>query len=769
MRFVKWLGQQHLFVRLMIPYFFFMLFALCLGGLFYKLTYDVVKAEVTKNNMQLLEQVKETMDIRLSEINTIALQLLSDPMVQSFQRVTNPFSSTTTYKVLETQKNLYSYNTSNNFVLDYYLLFKNSNLALSSKSTYELPSFYRHVLSNPGTDYETWRSDLFSNYRNREVMASGLTEYQGKPYEMLTYVQSLGYPNYIQGALVLLVDNRKLKSLLAGLDISDGGWVSIIDHEGRIVSTLSGGGTAPAAADLSLYPSSSGIIEASAKTDQMMVTYTKSSYNNWSYVVAQPPHVVLGKVISIKKITFAVVLVFLLSGVLLAYLFAARSGKPLVRILSTLAEGAGSNGPRRRPKDMYGFIQNSLSTLIDSNVALQSEIDRQAPLLWETFYERLLKGEFLHLNEINTLLEHQHIEIKGGGYAIGILHFRSGVSGVSADALRKLDIERVLVKEALRLTLGDSRYAHDIAEDKIALLFVGGSADRTALRRQIEQNIAEMAAEIRGRLPLGLFFAIGGFRSSLLDVSGSYEEARQSLSSIAYEGMVETAWFDDLPSVNGLFHFPAEVENRLSNYTKAGETEETGKLLESLYRENFQERHLSLSMQQLFVSEVTSCLVKLQEQLLLQDPGDVHGLLQQLNAMENPRQAYRSVTEVFRSISIEIDQRKKSRNVKLLDSILACIQEQFGEANLSLDALADQMNISKGYMSQFFKEQTGVNFSEYLENLRMNEARKLLAQTGLPIRDIAEQVGYHSTNTFCRAFKRGNGLSATAFRDSAAG
>lgn len=767
MRLMKWQGQLPLFLRLMIPYILFMVVALCLGGLFYKLTYDVVKDEVTGSNMELLEQVKETMDIRLSEINTIALQLLNDPMVKSFARVQEPFGSTTTYKVLETQKNLYSYNTSNNFVLDYYLIFKNSDLALSSNSIYELPSFYNYVLSSTGVDYETWRSDLFGTYRNREVMASGPTRYQGKTYDMLTYVQTLGYPGYIQGALVILVDNRKLKSLLGGINVSDGGWVSIIDNEGQVVSSLSGDGKVPDL-DPTNYTASSGIIEASDATNDMMVTYTKSSYNNWSYIVAQPPHVVLSKVMSIKKMTTVVAAAFLLIGILLAYLFASRSGRPLVRIFSTLTERPGGL-QLRRPKDMYGFIQNSLSALIDNNTALQSEIDRQAPLLWESFYERLLKGEFVSMDEIDSLLKHQHMDMDGSSYAIGILHFRGGQREMSADDLRKLDIERVLIKEALRSVSPGSLYVHDVAEDKIAILFVDTSGDSILFRQAIEEHIQNIAAEIAERLPLGLYFAIGGFRSTLLDVSGSYEEARQSLSSLTYEEIVQTAWFYDLPSENSLFYFPGEVENRLSNYTKAGETEELRRLLDSLYRENFQERHLPLAMQQLFCYEIVSCLVKLQEQLMLQYPEEVQELLHLLGATENLREAYGSAADLLLLMSTEADHRKKSRNVQLIDSIVFYIEEHFGQANLSLDAVADHMNISKGYMSQFFKEQTGTNFSEYLENLRMNEAKALLANTGLPIRDIAEQVGYHSTNTFCRAFKRGNGLSATAFRESAAG
>lgn len=142
-------------------------------------------------------------------------------------------------------------------------------------------------------------------------------------------------------------------------------------------------------------------------------------------------------------------------------------------------------------------------------------------------------------------------------------------------------------------------------------------------------------------------------------------------------------------------------------------------------------------------------------------------LLQQLGTANHPKQAFDNATERFAEISDDIDRRKKSRNVQLIRDTVDYIHQQYGQADLSLDAAADHLNISKGYLSQFFKEQTGVNFSEYVENLRMDKAKQLLSETRLPIRDIAQQVGYHASSTFCRAFKRGSGISATAYRDIA--
>ncbi|GGD73548.1 AraC family transcriptional regulator [Paenibacillus nasutitermitis] len=757
------LKRHRLFVRLLIPYLLFMLLALLLGLLLYNKTYDAMKNEVTRNNLELLDQVKDTMDRRLSEINTIAMQVLSDPQVKGFQRVTDPFDGSTTFKVMETQKRLYTYNVSNNFVLDYFLLFKNSDLALSPKTTYQLPRFYRSAFTYTDKDYETWRSEMFGTFHAQTFQPAEDVTYQGKSYSMLTYVQSLGYPGHIQGALAILVDNRQVQSLLGGLNLSDGGWASIVNNKGQVISFVSADGKRPRTEAID-YKLSRGIINASDKTDNMLITYTNSTYNDWSYVVAQPPHVVLQKVLYIKKITFAIVFAFLFAGLLLAYLFAYRSSRPLLGIVKTISERFGAEN--NRPGDMYGFIHNSVSRLIDNNLELQGEIEKQAPLLWETFFERLLKGEFLTMNEINSLLRHQRMEISGRGYAIGIVHFPGMETDLNADLLHKLDVSRVIIKEILRARLGQYGYLHDVAEDKIAVLFVNPVEERESFKSTIEDIVRKVQEDVRAKLPIIPAVAVGSFSDSLLDVSSSYEEARQSLYYTNLEHGGGLVWYDELPNESSGFYFPGEVETRLINYVKAGETAEVDKLLSMLHRENFLERHLSFAMQQLFLCEVLGSLVKVQDQLLLYNQGDVKMLFQQLYSSDKPALVYRLVMDKFKGICQEIDQKKKSRNVRLVESIIELLGQRYSEPNLNLDSVADQMNTSKVYLSQFFKEQTGTNFSEYLENLRMERAKDLLTQTSQAIGDIALQVGYHSTNTFSRAFKRGTGVSATTYRDT---
>ena len=83
---------------------------------------------------------------------------------------------------------------------------------------------------------------------------------------------------------------------------------------------------------------------------------------------------------------------------------------------------------------------------------------------------------------------------------------------------------------------------------------------------------------------------------------------------------------------------------------------------------------------------------------------------------------------------------------------------------LSLTTIAAHFGVSPAYLSQLFKEETGENFSDCLETIRMEHASQLLADPRLSVGDIACQLGYNSDKVFRRAFKRVKGTSPTDYR-----
>lgn len=91
------------------------------------------------------------------------------------------------------------------------------------------------------------------------------------------------------------------------------------------------------------------------------------------------------------------------------------------------------------------------------------------------------------------------------------------------------------------------------------------------------------------------------------------------------------------------------------------------------------------------------------------------------------------------------------------------IEEHSGE-ELSLRRVAKAVNIHPNYLSEKFKQVTGMNFVEYVACTRFKEACRLLCDGDLKISDIAFGAGFQSLSQFNRVFKRLSGKSPTQFR-----
>jgi two-component system response regulator YesN len=84
--------------------------------------------------------------------------------------------------------------------------------------------------------------------------------------------------------------------------------------------------------------------------------------------------------------------------------------------------------------------------------------------------------------------------------------------------------------------------------------------------------------------------------------------------------------------------------------------------------------------------------------------------------------------------------------------------------DLSLEALADLVRLNKSYLSRFFKEEMGINLSDYICEKRIGAAKHSLQNTHKRIEDIAREVGYLDGHSFSRLFRKVTGLSPVAYR-----
>ena len=104
----------------------------------------------------------------------------------------------------------------------------------------------------------------------------------------------------------------------------------------------------------------------------------------------------------------------------------------------------------------------------------------------------------------------------------------------------------------------------------------------------------------------------------------------------------------------------------------------------------------------------------------------------------------------------------------IVKNALAYIEENYRE-KLKLSDVADQIYVSQWHLSKLLNKHTGQNFSEILNNIRIEKAKELLKDPSLRIGDIAEEVGFLDMAHFSRVFKKQAGISANEYRNTILG
>lgn len=113
--------------------------------------------------------------------------------------------------------------------------------------------------------------------------------------------------------------------------------------------------------------------------------------------------------------------------------------------------------------------------------------------------------------------------------------------------------------------------------------------------------------------------------------------------------------------------------------------------------------------------------------------------------------------------ALRYDEPLHSSAEQSMERCAAYISAHYAE-NIRLSDLSAFSGMSDGHFSRSFKKATGFGFREYMTQVRLSHARRLLLETQKPITEIAALCGFSDSNYFGDAFRRETGYSPRAFR-----
>lgn len=749
-----------LLLRFFVPYAVILVGSLLVGWFAYAKTAALVESESVKSTSSALQQIQEALDQRLAEIETIARQMSSESKIQSFQFEKEPYGGTGPYRLWDLEKSLFNYRLFNHFIVDYYIAYRNSDMIISPRKVYTADQYYSLQLRYDDRSFGEWKNTLFERYHYKTYMPGHSITYEGRPYSVVSYMQSFGNKSS-SGVVTVLINNLQIQNMLRKINPEQGGFAYIADQRGNLISSI--GMQEPT--NLKALTNNKGYEHIRLNGQEMLVTQSTSGYNGWSYVSAQPKSVVLEKVYYIKQLTLTIFMTALLLGLGMAGYLAYRSSRPLLKILQLLPSSRPgvSKARTRYNVDEIGY---SVSELVESHHSLKERMEEQIPLLRNVFIDRLLKGSYSSLQDIEAAMEHAQIQLQGTYFGAAILHIRGYQGPFMEEMLMELDLVKIHIRDRIRGLYGETLLLHDLGENQLVLILAGVTENRTDFTTQLRANVKAIYEHLSVSIDTGLYIAVGECQSNIAELYRSYGEARFVLHHAGWSEMSPILYHAEMEMPAFSYYYPADEEIRLIQLVKSGNMDETKQLLGQIKEKNSAERQMPMAVEKLLVQELSGTLMKCCEQA-----GDGAGrteemaaVMKALNPVLSPAEAMKTLYSAFVQLCRKNEERKKSHNDQLTNRLITYIKSHYAESDLSLSVLARETRTSEAYVSYFFKEQTGLNFSDYLEQLRMNVAKQQLANSDKPVSEIAAAAGYLSLNTFSRAFKRANGISATEYR-----
>lgn len=134
-----------------------------------------------------------------------------------------------------------------------------------------------------------------------------------------------------------------------------------------------------------------------------------------------------------------------------------------------------------------------------------------------------------------------------------------------------------------------------------------------------------------------------------------------------------------------------------------------------------------------------------------------------LSESSNLARAEEAVQKMLNSLEEIQDQKSQHKN-HYIRKILSIVHHDYA-SDISLDSLAQRVNLSVPYMSNLFKKEMGQSIGQYIKHIRMEKAKELLSNTDMRLNEIYPLVGYSSLTYFCICFKETYGVTPTQFRN----
>lgn len=578
------------------------------------------------------------------------------------------------------------------------------------------------------------------------------------------------------GAIVATISEDKLIKMLNTLTPYNEGETILMAKDGSWQLSGSDRET-PSSLSLALRQEYS---RHSSKSESFLFKYNQTTYsvsygeftrlgNNWVYLSAAPLSVITANVLLLSKWILIISVAGLLLALIMSWFLSYRIYFPVERLVKLTA---GSRG-HGREEDEFELLEQQWNHLTEESEWMRTKLKEQQPLLRENLFLELVQGNFYSLqeNELRERLQYYGWGSENRQFVVLLLQ----LTGFSSLSGRFFDGDEELVTFATANIIEELAEAHyeqakvlNFHNSSVGLL-LSFPEDHPShwLEEELDSFCQEAMQTIKRILKLQVTIAVSSWTSKVKLISHLFEEARQALGYRDLLDDQQVIRTEQLIRSNKLVEssYPFTLENEIVHAIRSGQEPEAMELIRQFMKTLSDSNPTELAVQQGMLQLLGSIRYAVLQSGI--NPIQMFGganLFLQLAQIKEPEQMLRWLQQAVVSVFIqELTKRQNIHLKQIVEKATLYLRDHYMDA-LSLESCADRYSVSPFILSRAFKQIVGMNFIDYLTELRLDHAKRMLRETDLKINEVAERVGYQQTY-FNRIFKKYEGNTPSQFRE----
>lgn len=560
----------------------------------------------------------------------------------------------------------------------------------------------------------------------------------GSLKRVIPYVQSfpLSNPSANSGKVILLLDEDFIASQLGAIEVSENGWYCIADMNNRIITSSNYEYAAsPEIAALPDGPHENVMLHG----NEFFVSVITSADTGLRYVCA----------IGEKEFNLGLAPIFFIFTLgmitLLAVAFAfgvfqfTRSQRNWNKLNALIGDA--------RANSSYELIADTISSILEDE--RKTDKDRGSLSFKQgTFFRRYIHEKSLGDKELRALFD----EIHGGQFDNGDSYKLMKIimqEEEIATNIDDVDFFRIATgKEAMEAFQSSSYVFIDLSFNAWILAW-------NASESSLDRNIRRFWDRMNRIVPFDISLAVSGSKTDLEGLRHAAAECnaaeRSIRDSFASAAIMD---YDSLAGRSDSFLYTKDMEKALVTAASIGNPKATEEALDTIHGQNFKERSLNPKNAEALINSLHSTAV--------------HYCVKRGN-LDTPEKfsSFADARRFFLSQAGQAVMSRKEIEESAKNAIIAYIDKNYSNPSLNLSAAASDLQMKENYLYHFMSTRVGKTFSSYLEDFRLEKARRMIAEeSGLAINAIAMRCGYINPQTFRRAFRKRFGQLPSDFRNA---